>query len=166
MNTEHDRMSKRGNWKHGESPKMRQSAEYKTWLGIKSRCYSQSTDGWKRYGAKGVTVCERWLYSFENFLSDMGRRPEINYTIERRDNSKGYSPENCKWATPVEQANNKTSNHFLEFQGQRMTIAQWEAKLGINRKTIKTRLTQLGWSTSEALAKPVRQGNYRLSKKR
>lgn len=89
--------------KHG----MSYSVEYKTWQAMKSRCQDSNNGRFSDYGGRGITVCERWLESFENFFEDMGLRPGKGYSIERRDNDAGYSPENCHWATDVEQRANQ-----------------------------------------------------------
>lgn len=79
---------------------------YRTWQGIKNRCYNANVKAYKYYGGRGITVCERWLHSFENFLADMGE-PEPGLSIDRINNDKGYSPENCRWATFSEQMRNR-----------------------------------------------------------
>ena len=83
------------------------TAEYRTWKNMKSRCYNKSIKSYEYYGARGIAVCDRWLNSFENFLSDMGLRPSPSHSIDRKDNSLGYSPDNCTWATKAEQAANR-----------------------------------------------------------
>jgi hypothetical protein len=88
--------------KHGK----KWSLEYKAWEGIKQRCFNPNSSGWHKYGSRGITVCQDWL-KFENFYKDMGDKPSKKHSIERINNDKGYSKENCKWALPVEQARNK-----------------------------------------------------------
>ena len=130
---------------------MYNSPEYISWRGMKDRCYLKSHKEYKRYGAIGITVCERWKNSFENFFEDMGKRPQ-GFSIERIDNLKGYSPENCKWASQKEQANNKSTNKFIEFEGKKLTIQQWAEKLQISHWTLRARLAR-GWPIEKTLRK-------------
>lgn len=81
--------------------------EYAIWVAMKARCYNESSKDYKDYGGRGITVCDRWISSFTNFIEDMGVRKEKGLTLDRRNNDEGYSPENCKWVTASEQACNK-----------------------------------------------------------
>lgn len=119
---------------HGKSA----SREYKSWHGMKQRCLNPNNIGYRYYGGRGVTICERWM-RFENFYADMGDRPPLT-TLDRKDNEKGYNKENCRWATQEEQANNKKSSRYIEFNGERKTIAQWSKDTGIGPTCIRMRI--------------------------
>lgn len=105
---------------------------YRVWAGMISRCYVPTCANYRNYGARGITVCDRWrgsaktgdVVGFRNFVEDMGERPE-GLTLERVDNNAGYSKENCRWATMEDQANNTRSNVVVEHNGVRRTITQW-----------------------------------------
>lgn len=93
--------------------------EYATWKGMKERCLSPKNKRYQRYGGRGISVCRRWSESFEAFLEDMGYAPTSTHTIDRKDNNGDYEPSNCRWATPKEQANNRTSNIQVVYEGVR-----------------------------------------------
>jgi hypothetical protein len=101
-----------GNLRHGHKTRKNRSRSYKSWEAMKERCANETHRSYKDYGARGVTVCERWLDSFQNFLADMGERPE-GTTLDRRDNSKGYYKENCRWATKSQQQRNKRCHQAI-----------------------------------------------------
>ena len=107
--------------KHG----LTDSVEFSTWADIQTRCYNKKGTGYKNYGGRGISVCQRWLDSFENFLADMGPRPSNDHSIERMDNDGDYEPSNCRWATRIEQANNRRTNVNVTINGVTKTMSAW-----------------------------------------
>lgn len=143
--------SPKRNYRHGHKPADGGTREYHSYLNMKARCGNPKVPHYHRYGGNGVTVCARWQESFENFLNDMGRCPSPNHSLDRIDNSKGYYPANCRWATPVDQANNRRSNRHITHNGETMTCAQWSRKTGIKAGTIHYRLKS-GWPIEKVLS--------------
>lgn len=133
--------------KHGYSF----SRTYIIWAHIKSRCNDSNCKSYEHYGGRGISVCERWS-KFENFLADMGHRPN-GKTIDRIDVNGNYEPSNCRWATWKEQANNTRKNVRLTYLGRTQTISQWADELGIPRTAIRTRYYK-GQSIDQILAVP------------
>jgi hypothetical protein len=84
--------------------------EYESWRAMKKRCYYPKHQNYARYGGRGIRVCDRWLHDFPTFLEDMGNKPSSIHTLDRKDNDGNYEPDNCKWATPKEQQNNRRNN--------------------------------------------------------
>lgn len=131
--------------KHGKT----NTVEYRIWAGMISRCYRQNDPSYVNYGARGISVCDRWKNSFEDFLSDMGLRPD-DLTLDRVDNEQGYSPDNCRWATKLDQARNTRTNVFVEVQGKRMTLTEACALVQLPYNTVWNR-RRSGKSDEEAL---------------
>jgi len=134
---------------------MSYSTEYHIYQDMKARCRNQKAINFDDYGGRGIAVCDRWLESFENFYEDMGDRPSKQHSLDRIDGSKGYSKENCRWATLEQQANNKSNNVLITHDERTMTIAQWARYKGMNITTLHNRLKK-GMTTEEALNTPVR----------
>lgn len=117
---------------HGHTKKgTKQITEYYAWHSMKDRCLRAKHSMYHRYGGRGISVCERWLHSFQNFLDDMGYKPTPKHTLDRIDNNKGYCKENCRWDIFDVQNNNRSNNVFIEGRGTVLTKAQWAKKLGI-----------------------------------
>ncbi len=129
----------------------------------KQRCYNPSCRDYKYYGGRGITICERWLADFQNFLDDMGLRPD-GMTLERKDVNGPYSPENCVWATRKEQTENRRDTLTLTVDGVTKTLNEWSAETGISYGTLKARKQRLGYSDSECLAKSVKPGEKLATK--
>jgi hypothetical protein len=135
--------------KHG----MHSSPENLAWRHMKDRCYNPKSQRYSRYGARGITVCERWRQSFEAFYQDVGPRPSPEHSIERLNNDGNYEPSNVVWAIRDQQNNNKSTSVFIEHSGERLTIAQWSKKLGISQKTLGERM-KAGWTAEEIVTTP------------
>lgn len=147
---------------HGHSVGER-SPEYVCWAGMKQRCTDANCNSYPNYGAKGVTVCERWLNSFADFLADMGLRPSKRHSLDRYPKQDGnYEPGNVRWATDKEQGNNKSTNRIIEFNGESHTMAEWADILGMTINALFERL-KAGWSVERALTTPLKV--YRKLKK-
>lgn len=131
----------------------------RTYRAMIDRCYNPSTDSYPHYGGRGITVCERWLESITNFVTDMGERPE-GKTLDRINLDGSYCPENCRWATPTEQMNNRTNSRLLTCNEQTMTIAQWSKITNISYGAIWRRLLA-GWTVERTLSEPMRQTRRR-----
>lgn len=138
-----------GNVTHG----MSHTPTYNVWRGIMARCYNPNHISYKYYGAKGVTVCKRWLSSFDNFFDDMGEKPS-GKSIDRIDSSGNYEPSNCKWSTIEEQNRNMSTNITITMNGETKTVAEWAREYGVSRFPIYRRISH-GWSPLDAMLKSL-----------
>jgi hypothetical protein len=132
------------------------SPEYQIWCGMIGRCYNEKREQYPDYGGRGIIVCDRWL-SFENFYADMGSRPSLEHSVDRKDNGGNYCPENCYWATKVQQNNNTRRNRFLTHNGKTQTVSQWAREIGISITTLHQRIFICKWTVEKALTTPVRK---------
>jgi len=155
------------NTTHGDTIGGKQTSEYQIYTKILQRCMNPNDRGYHRYGARGITVSHSWAASFSAFIFDMGQRPSQFHSIERIDNNKGYSKENCKWATRAEQNNNKRNNVILTWNGQSKTMSQWANELGVNYKSMRKWIRVKGLSIEECIEKSNRtrgsSGVHRLA---
>lgn len=128
--------------------------EYHAWVAMSARCYNQKSPFYRRYGGRGILVCDRWRKSFQSFYDDMGKRPSMGYSVERENRDGDYEPTNCRWATAKVQANNTCRNHLISYDGITLTMAQWSEKIGIPYFRLAARLNRLKWSPKKALTTP------------
>jgi hypothetical protein len=127
---------------------------YTAWKGMLNRCRNPKYKCFEHYGGRGITVCDSWK-TFENFAADMGDKPSPKHSLDRIDNDGNYCPENCRWATPIEQHRNRRNTIIVQFNGQDHHIADLADAHGMDRKLLHHRLKE-GWSVERALAEPVR----------
>ena len=124
--------------------------EYQIWLKMKTRCQNPDYHSYKNYGARGISVCERWN-RFETFYADMGSRPGAYYSLERIENNGNYEPGNCRWATKKDQANNRRTSRFLTYNNERLSISQWAERLNISYATLYGRVVRGNMTLEEIL---------------
>ena len=134
---------------------MSRTSEHNIWLGITQRCCNPLNKLWEWYGGRGISMCERWR-KFENFYADMGPRP-VGMSVERVDNEKGYSPENCKWASRHDQTRNKRNNIIVQYEEQSMCLKDFAVKIGIKYHILYYRMAIKGWTLEKAITKKIRK---------
>lgn len=140
-------MKNPGNTKHGGHGTL----TYARWKSMMQRCNSPSHRS--GYRAKGISVCDRW-HDFASFLADMGECPPA-LTLDRLDNTKGYEPGNCRWATRTDQNRNRTCIVMLTYNGETKSVTQWAAQFGMRQANLTERL-RLGWTLERALNQPIK----------
>lgn len=129
--------------KHG----MTRTPTYLSWRSMIGRCDNSKNLDYYLYGGRGIKICERWK-TFENFLADMGERPP-GTSLDRENSNGDYEPENCRWSTPTEQANNRRNSALITFDGRIQTLSEWSKEVKIGRATLDQRLKR-GWTVEKA----------------
>lgn len=137
----------------GASTRLR--AEYQSWRGALARCLDSENPGYKYYGGRGITICDRWR-TFRAFYDDMGSRPP-GYTLERINVNGNYEPDNCRWATKDDQRRNMRSSVYIKHKGKIGLLLDAPRSPGVSRQLAYGRL-KLGWPVEKALITPPR--NY------
>lgn len=144
-------MQSKGNYKHGGQG----TRLYQIWKSMRERCNTPTSSNYKRYGGKGIKICKEWddFAVFREWAMSHGYADKL--TIDRIDSNKDYCPDNCRWATYLEQAQHLSHTKIIEYDGERLSVAAWGRKLGIKPATIHWRLSK-GWSVERALTTKVR----------
>jgi hypothetical protein len=138
--------------------------EYHIWSSMKARCSNPDRDRYGCYGARGITVCDRWAESFQNFFDDMGPRPSARHSIERDDVNGNYEPSNCRWATATEQANNRRNTVRLTVGGRSQTLAEWSEETGIAAQVLGRRLRK-GYAAADVVSHALSDGRRAMRKR-
>ena len=140
--------------KHGDRPKGKKKRLYHIWLSMRERCNNPNHKQYSYYGGRGVTVCEEWddyavfrEWAYQNGYTD-------TLTLDREDNDSGYNPNNCRWATKKEQANNRRSNRIITVDGESHNIQWWVEKTGLPRTVVDGRLRR-GWDDRKTVTTPL-----------
>lgn len=140
----------------GELHYQSRTPEYSAWSHMVQRCTNPSSKSYKHYGARGITVCERWRTSFVDFLADMGKRPTNEHSLDRIDNDQGYEPGNCRWATiHTQNTNKRQTSKMLTAFGVTKSIPDWGRERNLLTVTIRYRLAH-GYTPEEAVASQSR----------
>jgi hypothetical protein len=142
--------------RHGHAKRSGGSLTYGIWEGMIASCTNPNYRRYRDYGGRGITVCDRWRV-FDHFLADMGEKPD-GYSLDRKNNELGYSKDNCKWSTNIEQQRNRRDNRRLSHEGSTLTVSEWAERTGLKAATIHSRLGR-GWDPSRALSKRVDHAN-------
>ena len=140
---------------------MKNTRTYRIWSGMKNRCLCSTSKDFKRYGARGITLCPEWM-AFEAFRADMGDPPD-EMTLGRINNNAGYGKDNCRWESAKHQARNRRGNVFAEICGITRTCSEWDEDAGLFPGTVAKRLKK--GLTGEALIRPVNKALARCQKR-
>ncbi len=143
--------------KHGACLNNGRTKEYTAWSSLKARCTVPTHAFFPNYGGRGITVCQRWLESFDNFLEDMGLCSDPKLSIERIDNNKGYSKENCKWGTKMEQLMNRRNTKLYEYNGEKKSLKEWSIIFNISEDTLWGRVNKIKMPFERAITLKIRE---------
>lgn len=146
---------------HGHTTHTGSSPTYKSWHMMKQRCTNPKNTQYHDYGGRGISMCPAWV-SFDQFLHDMGERPQ-GTTLDRKDNSLGYNPDNCRWATKSEQQRNRRTNVRLTLGSETMILIDWAARIGITPHALIGRLKR--WPLEKALMTPAMNRGRRATQR-
>jgi DNA-binding XRE family transcriptional regulator len=138
---------------HGASSQKGRAPEYNAWWNMIARCGNPNNVMYHRYGARGISVCQRWLDDYENFFHDVGKRPSSRYSLERKNKDGNYEPGNVKWATRREQSRNTCRNVMLEINGVTKCLSDWSISSPVSFAAIEVRLKN-GWCSEDAVFLP------------
>lgn len=140
--------------KHGK----RHSRLYSIWTNMRNRCYLESSTEYKRYGARGIRVCDEWRDNFQTFYDwAMANGYQDNLTLDRIENNGNYEPSNCRWATSKEQGRNTRRTRYLTHNGKTQCIADWAEETGLSQSLIRQRIEKLQWSIEKTLTTPAKK---------
>lgn len=140
---------------HRKTHGMKNSKLYAVWNAMRSRCYNENVSSYKRYGARGISVCDEWNGSFESFFQwAINSGYADGLTIDRIDNNGNYCPENCRWVTHEEQCNNRRSNIVYEYMGETHNLMQWCKILNLDYKFMHNRIRNKKWDFERAVTTP------------
>lgn len=151
-----DERTRRANTTHGESKGYRRSSELGTYRAMLERCYDPNNKRYPIYGARGITVCDKWRNSFEAFLADVGRRPTPAHSLDRIETNGNYEPGNVRWATDKAQQRNRRNNYLITYRDTTATLMEWSERTGMGWATLRYRINA-GWAVERAFTQPVRK---------
>lgn len=129
--------------RHGGHDGRTSEPEYLSWVRMQRRCYEPNYKGYKNYGGRGITVCDEWRQDYRAFVRDVGRKPTPQHSLDRIDNNGNYEPTNCRWATSLEQKQNRRSVREITFNGETKCLAEWSRQTGFSPSVLNRRLALL-----------------------
>ena len=135
------------------------TSEHRSWMSMRQRCLNPNEPRYKSYGGRGIKICDRWIESFENFLEDLGFKPTLKHTLERKDVNGDYTPENCCWATNKEQSRNRQDTIYFEISGEKKSLIEWCEIYNVSYDRVRSRVKR-GIDIKLALTLPK---NYNAS---